>query len=518
MVWDKNASYKAESKKIVWEVVPYLSGRGVDLGAGDFKILPHAMSVDNMNHEQFGFSIKPDVRVENAEDLSVFGSQSMDFVYSSHLLEHLEHPAEALKEWWRILKPGGYLVLYLPHEDLYPKVGEDGANPDHKLNLNPDLVQSWMEQLPTWDLVQNETRNQNDEYSFLQVYRKGDKFPKGHSFSYKNPKAEKRALVCRFGAFGDLMQASSVFAGLKDQGYEVTLMCQKPGVDVVLHDPNIDHFMILDRDQVPNGDLLDFWKYQGSKYDKFVNLSETVEGTLLGMGDRAVRWWPPQVRHAMMNKNYVEFQHAVAGVPHNPQVRFHPTPEERAWARKERAKMKGKHVVMYSLAGSAIHKTWPGMDSIIASIMLHYPEVDVVLVGGKETAMLQGGWENEPRVHLTCGKWSIRETLAFLSEVCLVIGPETGVLNAACQMDCFKVCFLSHSTWENLTRDWKNTEAVWSDNTKCRGRGDNAVPACHLMHYSWEFCTKHEESGTAQCQFDIKPVEVWTVVIEFCLM
>jgi len=513
MVWRKEDSQGNESKKIVWEVTPYLRGRGVDLGAGDFKVLPHVISVDNCHHNAFGYNIRPDIFVQTASDLSVFASQSLDFVYSSHLLEHMVNPEECLREWYRLVKPGGYLILYLPHEDYYPKMGEDGANPDHKWNLNNRMVEEWMWNLAPWDLVENQTRGEGKEYSFLQIYKKLVKAPGvRHTFSYQKQVPEKTAMVVRFGAYGDLMQASSVFAGLKDEGYEVTLMCSPPGVDVVLHDPNIDHFMILDKDQVPNGNLMEFWDWHKKKYDKFINLSESVEGTLLAMWDRAPRFWSPKVRHDRMNKNYVEFQHELAGVPHKPQVKFYPTPEEKLWARKEREKLKGKQVVMWSLAGSAVHKTWAGMDNIIAAILLTYPDTDVMLVGGPEAAMLEAGWENEPRVHRTCGKWNIRQTLAFLDQTDLVIGSETGVLNAASGMDCWKICLLSHSTWENLTRDWKHTIAVWSDKTECFGRGKNEVTACHALHYSWDFCKKHEESGTAQCQADITAEEVWQEV------
>ena len=515
MVWRKDDPCGNESRKVVWEVTPYLRGRGLDIGAGDFKVLPHAISVDNCHHACFGYNIKPDVFVETAEDLSIFGSQTMDFVYSSHLLEHMERPAECLKEWYRLVKPGGYLVLYLPHEDYYPKMGEDGANPDHKWNLHNSMVIDWMSPLPAWDLVENQIRDQDKEYSMLLIFKKMIRSPGvKHTFTCNKPKPDKSVLVCRFGAFGDLMQASSVFAGLKDQGYEVTLMCSPPGIDVVLHDPNIDHFMILDKDQVPNGNLLEFWTWQAKNYDKFVNLSESVEGTLLGMGDRAPRWWSPLVRHERFNKNYVEFQHEIAGLPHKPQVKFYPTPEEREWARKERNKMRGGDIVMWSLAGSSIHKTWAGMDNVIAAILLQYPSADIVLVGGPEAQLLEAGWENEPRVHRTCGKWTIRQTLSFLDQVDLVIGPETGVLNAASQMDCWKICLLSHSTWVNLTRDWKKTIAVWSENTVCPGRGNNETPACHMMHYTWEHCKKHEESGTAQCQANISPEEVWGAITQ----
>ena len=40
-------------------------------------------------------------------------------VYSSHVLEHLDDPVEAIRNWWRILRPGGKLIIVVPHRDLY---------------------------------------------------------------------------------------------------------------------------------------------------------------------------------------------------------------------------------------------------------------------------------------------------------------------------------------------------------------------------------------------------------------
>ena len=437
----------------------------------------------------------------------------MDFVFSSHLLEHLEDPVKALKEWWRLLKVKGNLVLYLPHKDLYPHVDEEGANVTHKHDLNEEKVIDWVKEVaPAWDLIDCQLRDQNDEYSMLLVFKKLD--GKKHLFSHLSPKPLKTALVCRFGAFGDLMQASSVLVGLKEQGYHITLMASPPGIDVVLHDPNIDEFMVLDPNQVPNHELVNFWKWQEKKYTRFINLSESVEATWLGLPGRTPATWSPAVRHKYMNTNYLQFQHELAGVPYNQRVNFFPTEEESRWAKKQREKMGPGPIILWSLAGSAVHKTWAGLDNILAGILLHYPTAQIVLVGGKDGVILEAGWENEPRVHKTCGKWSIRQSLAFLSESHLVIGPETGVLNAACCMPMPKICFLSHSTWENLTRDWVNTFAVWSDKTSCKGRGNNEAPACHMLHYGWDTCTKHEESGTAQCQVDITVEEVWSVVEE----
>lgn len=40
---------------------------------------------------------------------------TFDFVVSEHVLEHLGNPLKALREWGRVLKPGGKLFLFLPH-------------------------------------------------------------------------------------------------------------------------------------------------------------------------------------------------------------------------------------------------------------------------------------------------------------------------------------------------------------------------------------------------------------------
>lgn len=57
--------------------------------------------------------------VLNANDLSQFADESVDAIYSSHVLEHFHHTlnnevANVLKEWHRVLKPGGRLFISVP--------------------------------------------------------------------------------------------------------------------------------------------------------------------------------------------------------------------------------------------------------------------------------------------------------------------------------------------------------------------------------------------------------------------
>ena len=76
----------------------------------------------------------------DAQLLKGIDDNEFDFVYSSHLLEHLPDVNLSLRNWWRVLKPGGYLILFLPHRDLYEKKKTlpSRFNPDHKHFFLPD--------------------------------------------------------------------------------------------------------------------------------------------------------------------------------------------------------------------------------------------------------------------------------------------------------------------------------------------------------------------------------------------
>lgn len=51
----------------------------------------------------------------DGSDLSLVADDSYDFILSSHNLEHIANPVKALREWQRIARPGGGLILVLPN-------------------------------------------------------------------------------------------------------------------------------------------------------------------------------------------------------------------------------------------------------------------------------------------------------------------------------------------------------------------------------------------------------------------
>lgn len=109
----------------------YMSGTGLDIGYAGYQegclpILPTATGVD-WNYPGYDGARLP------------FDSESQDYVYSSHCLEHIEFDCAAVAEWHRVVKVGGHLVIVVPHQYLYEKKWRTPStwNRDHKRFYTP---------------------------------------------------------------------------------------------------------------------------------------------------------------------------------------------------------------------------------------------------------------------------------------------------------------------------------------------------------------------------------------------
>ncbi len=98
----------------------YCQGNGLDIGYGGDSLAPNCRGWDFENGD--------------AQFLDGLENESFDFVYSSHTLEHVVDPVIALQNWWRVVRQTGYLLVYVPHRDLYEKKTRLPSrwNPDHK--------------------------------------------------------------------------------------------------------------------------------------------------------------------------------------------------------------------------------------------------------------------------------------------------------------------------------------------------------------------------------------------------
>ena len=117
----------------------YYVGHGLDVGAGNDPLskwlpqFPKMLSVRSWD--------MPD---GDAQYLDGVADNSFDFVSSSHCLEHMRDVHRALNNWLRVLKPGGYLVVTVPDEDMYEQgVWPSNKNPDHKSTFTTFKEKSW---------------------------------------------------------------------------------------------------------------------------------------------------------------------------------------------------------------------------------------------------------------------------------------------------------------------------------------------------------------------------------------
>lgn len=117
----------------------YFVGEGIDVGGGSdplslyVELFPLLRSVRTW-----------DLGDGDAQLLAGVENEAYDFVHSSHCLEHLTDPYEALANWHRVVRPNGYLVVTVPDEDLYEQgIFPSTFNRDHKWTFTIHKERSW---------------------------------------------------------------------------------------------------------------------------------------------------------------------------------------------------------------------------------------------------------------------------------------------------------------------------------------------------------------------------------------
>ncbi|WP_294159787.1 methyltransferase domain-containing protein [uncultured Selenomonas sp.] len=85
----------------------YCQGEGLDIGCGNDPVTPTCSGWDLCNGD--------------AQYLHGIPDESFDFVYSSHCIEHMLDVRVAIANWFRVVRRGGYLIIYGPERDLYEK-------------------------------------------------------------------------------------------------------------------------------------------------------------------------------------------------------------------------------------------------------------------------------------------------------------------------------------------------------------------------------------------------------------
>jgi predicted SAM-dependent methyltransferase len=106
----------------------YCKGFGYDIGfcKEEWKF-PNARGIDLSMNDGYNANNLPD--------------QEVDYIYSSHCLEHVGNWIETLEYWISKLKSNGILFLYLP--DFSQKYWRPWNNKKHKHCLTPEILKEF---------------------------------------------------------------------------------------------------------------------------------------------------------------------------------------------------------------------------------------------------------------------------------------------------------------------------------------------------------------------------------------
>lgn len=114
--------------------IPYAlhvcKGMGYDIGCGRKEwALPGAIPIDQT--------------FDNEWDATNLPTACMDYIFSSHCLEHIPNWPDVLEYWHDNLMDGGVMFLYLP--DYSQKYWRPWNNRKHVNIFTPDIIRDWFE-------------------------------------------------------------------------------------------------------------------------------------------------------------------------------------------------------------------------------------------------------------------------------------------------------------------------------------------------------------------------------------
>jgi len=97
-------------------VEKYFVGLGIDVGAGSDPFSKYLHLFPGVSQCRSW-----DVADGDGARLASVDDGSYDFLVSSHCLEHLDKPEFVLRNWLRVVRSGGYIVVTVPDWDMYER-------------------------------------------------------------------------------------------------------------------------------------------------------------------------------------------------------------------------------------------------------------------------------------------------------------------------------------------------------------------------------------------------------------
>lgn len=445
----------------------YLTGRGLAFGVGD-DIFPRVAVAPGKFSLNIDLLPNPNVTVCDGR-LDVFADDTFDHIVVGPNLGMCPNPGAQMRGMVSKLRHGGHAVLYFK-KNLEPTAYT-------KFRFEEDSMMELLSSSGAWRIKYQDTRGGD-----MLLIAKKISGSRGTIVPCK-ARAKRRACIVRYGALGDMVMITPLIRKLAEDGYEVTMNITPYAAPVIENNPYVSNVVIQEREAIPNRDLGGYWDEWRGDYDKYINLSESIEGKLLKVEGRRDFHTSKEFRNRVAGDvNYYDWTMTLGGYPDLIGTRgeLFFTPAERKEAAKLRQEYLGKFVIGWAMNGSSYHKIYPLARPVIEEWLEAHPDSVVFLLGGPEAQRYEF---DHPRVIRTCGSWPLRKTLGFIAMVAdAMIGPESMAMNVAACYDVPKVTFLSHSNAANLTRYWTNSYPMEPDIAMA------PCYPCHQLHYTVESC------------------------------
>lgn len=165
----------SETAKYRHLTMQYCLGVGVDIASQGDAVVGNAISfdlpLDEFNVYCSNQPAKGPIHLRGHGDKLPFESGTLDFVYSSHLLEDYLDWQPVLSEWVRVLKPGGNLIVLIPDKERWAQAMANGQTPNcsHKHEGSQGEISTYCADLGV-QVIRDECTNQFEgDYTILFV-------------------------------------------------------------------------------------------------------------------------------------------------------------------------------------------------------------------------------------------------------------------------------------------------------------------------------------------------------------
>jgi ADP-heptose:LPS heptosyltransferase len=308
----------------------------------------------------------------------------------------------------------------------------------------------------------------------------------------------KKALVIRWGAYGDLLYALPYFEAVKKEYGHLQLETGTRGEELLKHNPTFDKITAFDSAKYPQDQQLAVaeirWNTLMDAYpwDYSVNLWRTLEVECIPEEWQPEYFWPRERRRDHFGKNVFTENPFLRGglpIPEPYSMGTHYFPHEIGyWMPHWKKENKDNFIVAFAVAGSTCQKVPVGFKDLAKRIIDRYPETKIYLLGSGS------GWMNikaadlqfsfgEKNVAQLVDQTPYHRALALVKMADYVIGPETSLLVSAGMFGTPKTMICTSCSVAQATAHNANDFSIQSD-APCS--------PCHRAIYHDKFCVTKE--------------------------